>query len=152
MCDQCALSVRGRTARGCMNLARECEFLAHRLCTPRAPNASRYIFIFTFIYLYTHTCMYYTYTIYIYIYTSPVHVLRCDRSWSLFQLSVSCLPSPGYPPRTSFNRTFTTHTTTFDPSLLLPPRRRFHPNSERSPSRPMRHPVAFNVAPAQSPN
>lgn len=40
------------------------------------------------------TYMYYTY---IYIHTRHWCMLKRDRSWSLFQLSVSCLPSPGYP-------------------------------------------------------
>lgn len=50
-----------------------------RLCT-RWMYASQIHICITRIYTYTHWCMF-----------------KRDRSWYLFQLSVSCLPSPGYP-------------------------------------------------------
>lgn len=52
-----------------------------RLCTRWMCASQIHICIYTYIYIHTrHWCM-----------------LKRDRSWYLFQLSVSCLPSPGYP-------------------------------------------------------
>jgi len=58
---------------------------------------------YTHAHTHAHICHIYMYTCVLYVWHTRASGAceKRDRSWSLFQLSVSCLPSPGYPSHVS---------------------------------------------------